>query len=629
MKDPKADPKYIDEFVSQWASGSLDAFRRDLKIKPYPRQLEAINWSIRALQSSPRILIEAAPRFGKSYVALEVARGLKVRTVLIITPYPDADGSFREIVTTHENYPDAIFEDAREDDDMDLTVAYPGMRVIMVSWQFLEKDKDSCQSIFEDGADLIVIDETHRASDSLRSEGYLDQIPHKYELHLSGTPYNDKLVGRFVKSNTWTYDFIDRLVDAAEARKHPIEDNKFLASTPSMSLFLIDQMEHITKECRSKYPDFKIEENLTLEKFFTEKYRFLVKIFFRNLTTTLEDPLAERLMNSNQLANTMNHILLFVPNREAADLINQVLKELQGERGGWAGYSITSVSGISEIESFTSVERHINQAMDKSERTITISVGKATTGVTLPKLTSVWILRKMSSAEQFVQVILRSGTPYKGKTKASILCFDSESLLVAQAIVASQRSRNTGEPVAQVMSTMYRCLPTLVWSPDLQFQEIDAALALSETKKILMKNAGLDFEFEISNSAVFNELLEAEFPKAELEKIKIDLGLGGQTGGKNKKKQKRDSKDDDEKEKEAVEDTNELKVRILAVLNWMDHIVVGYNIKEVADIYNLPEGRIREILHVSFDQLRSIFEIVSLVQIQQWIDAIRIKFDFN
>jgi superfamily II DNA or RNA helicase len=630
MKDPLGDPSYIDECVSRWASGNLDTYRRELAYKPYARQAEAIAWAVTTLQSFPRLLIEAAPRFGKSYVALDIARQMGAKTVLILTPFPDADGSFREVVMFHKDFPDAKFEDVRQDDDLDLTIDYPGMRVVMASWQYLEEDKDSCQSIFEDGVDFVIVDETHRASDTIRSEGYLDLIPHKYEVHLSGTPYNDKLVGRFVKSNTWTYDFIDRLSEAAAARALPTPDNRFLASTPSMSLFLIDQMEQVVEECKAKYPDFTVEEGLTLEKFFTEKYRFLVKIFFRNLATTLDDPLAVRLINSPELEDTMSHILLFVPNRIAADLINQVLKELQGEKGGWAGYSITSVSGVDETESFTSVEKFINTEMDKTERTITISVGKATTGVTLPKLTSVWILRKMSSAEQFVQVILRSGTPFKGKVKSSILCFDSESLLVAQAVVASQRSRNTAEPIAQVMATMYRCLPTLVWSPDLKFQEIDAVLALSETKKILMKNAGLDFEFEIPNSALFNELLEADLPEKEIAKIRMELGLGGQKGAKNKKAQKKGApKNADEQDEEEVVDPDELKVRIRAVLNWMDHIVLGDDVREVAEVLALPEARVQEVLHVSLPQLKAIFDLVTFALVQQWIDTIRIKFNLN
>lgn len=52
-----------------------------------------------------------------------------------------------------------------------------------------------------------------------------------------------------------------------------------------------------------------------------------------------------------------------------------------------------------------------------------------TTGVTLPKLDTIWYFKNTSSAEQFVQILFRTMTPCDGKSDATMYCFDSEASL--------------------------------------------------------------------------------------------------------------------------------------------------------------------------------------------------------
>jgi hypothetical protein len=132
----------------------------------------------------------------------------------------------------------------------------------------------------------------------------------------------------------------------------------------------------------------------------------------------------------------------------------------------------------------------------------------------------------MNSAEQFVQTLFRAGTPFAGKDLTPIVCFDSESVLSAQAVVSMQHARRDGAAFATTMRTLYECLPTFVWSPELTFQTLSAESALAFVKEI---KAQLDAgEFDLS------DLPEDFLGGMKLAKrgVEAQLGIGGQEGGK-------------------------------------------------------------------------------------------------
>jgi hypothetical protein len=67
-------------------------------------------------------------------------------------------------------------------------------------------------------------------------------------------------------------------------------------------------------------------------------------------------------------------------------------------------------------------------AIDNNKRTITISVGKLTTGVSIPKWKAVMFLRDVASPENYFQTAFRAQTPYKnnvtGERKTVCYVFD-------------------------------------------------------------------------------------------------------------------------------------------------------------------------------------------------------------
>lgn len=626
MKDG-SDPSYIDKVVSKWASGSLDLYKRDLDIIPYKKQQEIID-AVFALFITGNIkaLIEAAPRTGKSFMALCIAHKLEAKKILILTPFPDADGSFKSVILRHIMFPDAVFHDARTMDEVKFSSS-SNVEVIMMSWQLLDDEKKHLASIFSDQIDFVVVDETHRTSDTRRSEDLLSKINHTYELHLSGTPYNDKLNGRFTSENTFTYDFIDRMLNAQEAKlmllKKLSNDEKksyeFLASSPNVKFLMIDRINDAVEEYKKKYPNFNVEDNLTPEKFFTRKYEQIVKIFFRGLNITTSDPLASSIM-SGDFADEFNHILMIVSTREDADFINEVLTDLINENGGWGGYKIFNLSGIKTVDDFNSVEKYVNKNQEENGKTIHISVGKATTGVTLDRLSSVWIMKSIKSAELFVQVSLRIGTPFEGKENVNIICFDSEQTLTVQSIISQMRARITGESLIEVIRTLNRCLPTLVYN-GIDFTPINGEEILNFSREIFNKKISNSFDFvdEISVEAML-EL--AQFAGLNVKEFSRKIGLGGQEGGKTESIEINGTRSKGEKIENEI---NKIREQIEYVLSHLDHIMAANpDVKNVDDISNLDEIFIGNN-EISNNTWNAIVNAIGKNSIQIIIDQILIK----
>lgn len=632
MANPDDDISYIDEIVSKWVEGSKDFYKRDVTIEPYDRQKNIIDRAKKILKQRQRVLIEAAPRTGKSFMALTIAKEMGCKAVLILTPFPDADGSFRDIALFHKKFGGSNFRDAREMDRIAFDENYKegGIQTIIMSWALLDDEKEKLQELFTQQIDMIIVDETHRQSDTTRSERLIESLSHTYEVHLSGTPYNDKLSGRFSEEDTITYDYIDRLQDAENAKialkreADPAKRKKleFLAAMPKLQFYLIDQMEAATEFYQQQYPDFTMEENLTLEKFFSPQMPdAAIKIFFRDLATTREDPLHPGLIDGDR-AREFNHILAFVPSIEAADRIKRIMDELIREGEGWGGYYASSVSGIEENESYNNVEKYINDIQLRHGKTFTISVGKATTGVTLPKLSSVWILRRMKSAEQFVQIALRAGTAEKGKLSVNVTCFDSEMAIGAQAVIAQMRSQATGEKIDDIMKVLVKCLPTLVYDGKQFTSPLSTKEILDLSREILLhplsqSDIELD-EFSLLDLQALARLASLK----SVEKYTKTLGLGGQAGGKNTKVVKGERDRKRPASELTPEDYKKIKIGILEVCKHFDW-VVRRGIKTIRDLKSSPISL--STLGVSQAELDAIINVVSAERIQEILSKFEMR----
>ena len=118
-----------------------------------------------------------------------------------------------------------------------------------------------------------------------------------------------------------------------------------------------------------------------------------------------------------QNAGLGNHVYMTLPSRESVGAMKNVLNEVLEESGLADEYLVLDISSggsrgakskYSEMSSSS-----INAVIDETDKkTITISCERMGTGVTQKKWDTVMIMRTMNSAQKFVQVSGRAGTPW-------------------------------------------------------------------------------------------------------------------------------------------------------------------------------------------------------------------------
>lgn len=634
MKD-YSDPVYIDQVVLNWALNKIHPIDDFTKRENWRKSEEGfdlnriqrriikgiVNKFLRGRKTEGRLkhLLEAVPRSGKSAMSLFIAKELGFKNILIITPFPDADGSFKTITELHPSLPNSTFKDVRID-FKNQTIGFhnkskDGLDVIMTSWANLNLDKEKFNTLFNSQIDFVIIDEIHRQSDSIRSEKMINEF-YKNNiclpiLHLSGTPYNDKIAGRFTKAETTTYDLIDKLRDVVKYRgilekgkflnENERKEFEYIASFPDIKFIIVDRIKEAFEKAQV---EFDIENNSPLDNFISNpdpKYKTARKFFFEGLVPNKKDFLQKfgrtHIPLLEKFENEFNQILMFLENNSICDMIKLELEELcNNPESGWNGYHIKSISGREEKDDYGSLEKDINTWQKEYPKLIILSVGKATTGLTMKRLSSVWIMRKMRSAELFTQIALRLGTPFKGKDNTNVVVFDSEAIITAQMVIAKVRAMNNSESFERIFRELNDHIPLLL-DDGISYEKIDADIILSIGRKIaqraIRKLSQTDF-----NVIDIDELKElANLAGIDPSKIDQKIGMGGQrTGAKFTARRNKNNPDNENKDKEEVSVSRNTEKAIIEgiefILNHLDWIIPQFNkkIESLKDMTNLSKN---------------------------------------
>ena len=395
-----------------------DFFRNrceNLTYSPRSYQQDIINKAQNVLSVKDRVLVNLSTRGGKSFVSLNICKNIigktKVANILILTPFPAAEGSFEEVANFHKDFKGwkyvRLSAKTKSDEFCD-------KNIIFCSYQFYDEGKSICQKLIQDMFfDVIVLDECHNTSDSERTKKLLKTLNYGKLLYMSGTPFNDIYSGYFTKDEVVTFDFIDFI---KFAKAHPDQ-----IKLPNLHIKNVCNVKMLENELTAMCPDvFKDADAFDFPTIFSNDQH--AEAFFTWLFRPVKsNPLIVNTKRWFDLSN-QKRIIAFFSTTAQVDVAKKALEKLL------PNYKVLSVSG--EDVDFNSVdEKTINKAFEENENTIILTCGKLTTGVTLPKLDTIWYFKNTSSAEQFVQILFRTMTPCDGKTDATMYCFDSEASL--------------------------------------------------------------------------------------------------------------------------------------------------------------------------------------------------------
>ncbi|UNT95601.1 DEAD/DEAH box helicase family protein [Allobaculum mucilyticum] len=534
---------HLDGEHSLW---QFNNFRRDhgfLKTKgviPYTLRREqeaAVEKTADAYRTRPvtgEFLWNAKPRFGKTLTAYDFAKYVDARNVLILTNRPAIANSWYEDYTkflgTESGYAFVSETPSLEKKPHVLSrLEYihalnqnPELRCIeFISLQDLKGSIhaggkfDKLGEVYDQKWDLIILDEAHEGTDTLKSEIAFDRLQPCFKLHLSGTPFkaiaNDKFEDKEIFN--WTY------ADEQKAKRDWNSDGENpYSALPQLNLFSY-QMSEIVKDEISKGIDLNGE---------TEEYAFDLNEFFKtdkngkfihgaDVDKFLDAMVIQEKFpfSTPELRNELKHTFWLL---DRVDSAKALARKLQNHPI-FKEYEIVVAAGdgkLSEDEVYMKSFDKVRKAIDEHDKTITLSVGQLTTGITVPEWTAVLMLSNVKSPALYMQAAFRAQNPYSfkkngqlfRKERAYVFDFDPSRTLLMYEDFANGLStetsdhRGTRDQHAENVKELLNFFPVIAEDSHGKMVELDAEQVLSIPRKLRSQevvNRGFMSDFLFQN----------------------------------------------------------------------------------------------------------------------------------
>lgn len=618
----------------------------EFKITLRPEQRDAIDKTKAAYKHYNRMLWNAKMRFGKTITALSLVKEAKYKKVLIMTHRPVVNEGwfedFNKIGMTKAGYVygsrNRGHRSVAELEKLGQPYVYfASIQDLRGSTEIGGKVSDKNHDVFSVAWDLVIVDEAHEGTQTDLAQNVLDAVLSNKRstklLELSGTPFN--LLSDYDEEQIFTWDYtMEQEAKLAWSDEHPDEVNPYEA-LPKVSMYTFEMSDHFkeanfTGDGLGKY-SFNFKEFFRTNedgKFVHEEY---VRRFLKNITTPgpTNYPFANRTFRNN-----LRHTLWILPGIKECNALEDLLNE-PGTVFYEEGYKVVNVvrgdKTADEEASQSDVDR-VNHAMDPDPavtKTITLTVRKLTTGVTIKPWTGVLFLSNTNSAMQYLQAAFRAQTPYASetfgqKTNCYIFDFAPDRALTVMAEASSLSTGagklNSGEQVEQ-MTKLLNFLP-IIGEKGNKMHAYNVNTLLTKLKKAYAEKAvrsGFDDTsiysdklLNIENQEIldkFNKLKAiVGTTKKEKQETKIDInnqGLSEKEAETARKAKKKNKKERTKEEQEAIDKVNALKRQRRTLIS----ILRGISIRIPMMIYGMD---------IDFDEDVSIQQFMNRVDDISW-----------
>ncbi len=400
---------------------------------------------------SPEFLWNAKPRFGKTLTAYDLCIELGAKNILIVTNRPAIANSwyddYEKFFGPESGYyfvsgtdslkgkPGVMTRKEFTDAEVYAREGFKGC-IEFISLQDLKGSKyfggshDKLEHIYKGDMykspgitfDVLIIDEAHEGVDTYKTDTAFNHIARKYTLHLSGTPFkalaNDKFEEKAIFN--WTY------ADEQKAKREWDDDERSnpYAALPRMNL-LTYKMSDIVFTKLAAGADFDDDGDkeayaFDLNEFFktNESGGFIhdkdVDAFLDALVSQKKFPFSAEYRD--ELKHTL-WVLKYVASAKAlASKLKKhpVFKDYEIVLAAGDGKLTDDETELEDREMDNTIKKSFDKvvkAIRENERTITLSVGQLTTGITIPEWTAVMMLSNMKSPVLYMQAAFRSQNP--------------------------------------------------------------------------------------------------------------------------------------------------------------------------------------------------------------------------
>ena len=417
----------------------------------------------------PKFLWNAKMRFGKTFASYQLAKKMGLSRILVLTFKPAVESAWREDLVTHidfEGWQYISNKDARDNNlniDQEFRKADKSKPIVVFgSFQDLLGTNDNGgiktknEFIHATNWDLVIFDEYHfgawreRAKELFEKEDEEDAvnfdaekyqkeeasnaineswlpISTKYYLFLSGTPFRAINNGEFIEEQIFNWTYSDEQRAKAEWKG---SGNPYLA-LPRMVMLtyrMPDEIQEVAKQ--GEYDEFDLNLFFSAEgkgenarfKYENEVQKWLDLIRGAYLPSSLDnlklgqDKRPPMPFSDTRLLNVLSHTLWFLPNVASCFAMANLLRQRQNRF--YHDYKVVVCAGTEAgigLDALYPVQASMADPLET--KTITLSCGKLTTGVTVKPWTGILMLRNLKSPETYFQAAFRVQSPWEVKNE--------------------------------------------------------------------------------------------------------------------------------------------------------------------------------------------------------------------
>lgn len=464
--------------ITEIRTGQVLAGTHHATFRPRDEQVAAVEkahayyssiWSEDA-DAVPRFLWNAKMRFGKTFTAYQLALKMKAKRVLVLTFKPAVEDSWQNDLLSHADFSgwQYLSRQAGTDPatvDKDTPLVYFGSFQDVLGKDRAGNIKAKNEWLHTINWDLVVFDEYHFGAhgvkaadlfagedpDEARKEIALENsaglaavneellelgeaeaeflpITTRAYLYLSGTPFKVLARGELIEEQIFNWTYTDEQRAKAEhVAAHPDDWNPY-GALPEMRLMTYQMPDELVAIARQgEFDEFDLNEFFAASGEGSEaefKHKDEVQKWLNILRGAYSPTQVDNLKLGNQrppfpysdvrLLPYMQHSFWFLPRVASCFAMRNLLAEPQNTL--FHEYEVLTVAGTGAgvgLDALPPVRDAIDSGHDT--KTIVLSCGKLTTGVTVPQWASILMLQNMKSPESYFQAAFRVQSPWSIK----------------------------------------------------------------------------------------------------------------------------------------------------------------------------------------------------------------------
>ena len=444
-------------------SGEINEENRSLDFSMRPEQKAAVEKTIHYfkqylkedLEAAPQFLWNAKMRFGKTFTTYQLAKEMGWSKVLVLTFKPAVQNAWKEDLMMHVDFEgwQFISKNGNTYDDIDPNKPFVcfgsfqdylgkntstgGVKtknewVHATHWDCVvfdeyhfgawnENSKGLFNELYEDGKDEDLIEFEKKIGKVENFDADIIPITTDHFLYLSGTPFRAINSGEFIEEQifNWTYSDEQNAKEKWEGK-----DNPYL-TLPRMVMLtyqMPDSIREIALGGEFNEFDLNVFFAATGEK---ENARFKMENEVQKWLDLIRGNYAETNLDNlklgakkppmpfsdSRLLSILNHTFWFLPTVASCHAMKNLMMQMNNLF--YQDYEIIVAAGTSAgigVDALPPVMDKMRNPL--KSKTITLSCGKLTTGVSVKPWTGILMLRNSSSPETYFQAAFRVQTPW-------------------------------------------------------------------------------------------------------------------------------------------------------------------------------------------------------------------------